>query len=396
MKKVSLTLLLLFLLVGCANTASTTTSTTASTDHPTTTSTTTITTTTTTTTTLNRLEEVANLRILDNELRWNAVVGANIYHLTINGVSVQTEETAWSIEELDYGMIEISIVASGEGVLDSNPVVTTLEFAPDLFGVYNFRIVDKILSWNPQPLADRYLIFINGDIITFPIDETTLPEDLFYDLSNLEPNAFYEISVAVGYRQWTSGWSSFLQYDGAFEYNGLFAFTYALSQTDDLVFELGGVDTQILQIEGEGFLGGEVQKISWEGNDVTFHKEYLQDLSYGEKSFLFTTSEGIYEIRIDVVDTRKPYLVSSSQINVALGADAVVTFELYDGEFVSLSGNDITEDDYSVVGNVLTISGSYIQAIFQRDAERTVLILGYYLTANEHITVGYLFIRIQS
>jgi hypothetical protein len=350
----------------------------------------------TTTTTLNRLEEVANLRILGNELRWNAVVGANIYQLTINGVSVQTEETAWSIEELDYGMIEVSIVASGEGVLDSNPVVTTLEFAPDLFGVYNFRIVDKVLSWNPQPLADRYLILINDEIITFPVDETSLPEDLFYDLSGLEPNEYYEISVAVGYRQWTSVWSYFLHYDGAFEYNGLFAFTYALSQTDDLVFALGGADLAIHQIEGEGYFEGGALRISHIDGVVTFHKEYLQELSYGEKSFLFTTSEGIYEVRIDIVDTRKPYLVSSSQINVTLGADAVVTFELYDGEFVSLSGNDITENDYAVVGNVLTINGGYIQSIFQRDPERTVLILGYYLTANEHITVGYLFIRIAN
>jgi hypothetical protein len=129
---------------------------------------------------------------------------------------------------------------------------------------------------------------------------------------------------------------------------------------------------------------------------LTMKGVFLDTIAYGTHFMLFYTSIGIIELQLQIIDTRKPFMISSSQINVILGEDVVLEFELFDGGFVDLSGNDITMEDYHFEGSTLRIHGDYIQRIFTRDPDRSVLILGYTLSANQHITIGYLFIRIAS
>jgi hypothetical protein len=186
-----------------------------------------------------------------------------------------------------------------------------------------------------------------------------------------------------------------LTYDGAFQFSKIYALDYSLEQTTDLYLDFEIAEMELYSIEGEGYFEGGMLRISYASGVLRIHREYIEELSYGEYTFLLTTSEGLIELQLLIYDTRKPYLVSSSQVYLTLGDDAVIEFKLYDGTFNSLSGNDISSEDYSIVGSTLTIDGEYIESIFTRDVERTVIILGYYISTGSHVILGYIYIRLN-
>lgn len=379
-------IILILLLGGCQLTSTTATSTSTTTAEPTTT------TFTTTTTVYGTPEEV---RIVEKYLLWNMVEGATSYEITIDEVLYTSELPLVSIAELSYGWLDISIVAIGPNAIDSLPASVSLEFIPDLAAPAGIRILEGVLYWDITPEATYYLVVIDENTFSILGEGSNPPTDLSYPLESLSVNQYHSIYVIAGLDAWVSEPSTTILYDGSFEFTGSYTLEYSLESTEDLSFEFGTETTNLYSIEGEGYVEGGMLRISYVDGMLRFHREYLEELSYGEFVFTLTTSDGIFEIQLSIYDTRKPYMISSSQIDVVLGVDVILDFMLFDGEFVSLSGNDITSEDYLVVGSQLTISGDYIQFIFTRDSERTVLILGYTLTANEHITIGYLFIRIQ-
>ncbi len=349
--------------------------------------------TTTTTVFYSTPEEV---RIVEKYLIWNDVEGATGYEITINQTIFISELALLALAELPYGWLDISIIATGPNAEDSLPATVSLEFVPDMAAPTGIRILEGVLYWDVTPEATYYIVVIDDNNIPILGEGVNPPVDLSYSLSSLSVNQYHSIYVLAGLDLWVSESSTTIVYDGSFEYTGSYTLDYSLESTEDLTLEFGTETTNLYSIEGEGYFEGGMLRISYIDGILRFHREYLEELSYGEFVFMLTTSDGIFEIQLLIYDTRKPYMISSSQIYVSFGVDVVLDFMLFDGEFMSLSGNDITEEDFLVEGSRLTISGDYIQFIFTRDPERTVLILGYTLAANEHITIGYLFIRIQT
>lgn len=380
-------LLLILILSGCVLPSSSTGSTTSATN----------TTTTTTMTTIPVLyPSPENIHFVGSTMVWDAIPQVSGYELMINDSLYTTYEASFSLAEIDYGSLEISIVAFGANAERSLPTTIEIDYVPHLEAPQGVRILDGVLYWDETANASHYIVVI--DAVTYDVlgEGTNPPTDLSYSLSSLSANEYHSIYVLAAFANWLSEPSATVSYDGTFEFSGSFALEYSLESLEDLTLEFENKSMLLYKIEGEHFYEGGILGMGYDAGILCFHRDYLEELSYGEFVFTLATSDGIYEIQLTIKDTREPFLVSSSQIYVVLGNDVVLDFELYDGEFLDLSGNDITVADYTFEGSQLTISGDYIQYIFNRDPDRTVLILGYTLSANEDITIGYLFIRIQT
>jgi len=89
----------------------------------------------------------------------------------------------------------------------------------------------------------------------------------------------------------------------------------------------------------------------------------------------------------------KPTLSSGSSVNYTEGSDLVLTFELYDGEFVSLSGNGIEAADYQYGGGQVTIDSAFFDSVFTNNPEQDVIVLSYTLSYSGGAVVGYVYIH---
>jgi hypothetical protein len=81
-----------------------------------------------------------------------------------------------------------------------------------------------------------------------------------------------------------------------------------------------------------------------------------------------------------------------------IGKDVEVIFNLCEYNFSSLSGNNITEDDYVYADGVLTIYQTYVDRILEAQPDRKMLILAFVIARDDrmHTVIGYIFIKTQT
>lgn len=388
MKKSYLILLLIVFLSGCQTTTLSTTLSTSTNPSSTTTSTTVTTTTT--------LPSVLNMTLQNGVLTWSEVMNATSYSLTLvielipfPESEIIVNEPSYTLENVPFGNLTVIVQAYNGDTPISTPTQFTFVYHPLLVAPSIISIENGMLKWNAVEHATNYTIFVNNHPVM-----SVLADTLEMDIDSLlDPLLEYSITIVTKFQSWESPHSQPLLYSRTFEHVQTINFTFSKADGISFTYDFTNLELDILQFEGD--LDIEQEDYSFANGILSIPKEFFESLAYGEYQVQIYANIGLILLNIQIVDTRKPYMVSSSQIYVSLGQSATLEFVLYDGEIVSVSGNDITEADYTVEGATLIINGEYIQRIFTRDPERTVLILGYTLSANQHITIGYLFIRIQ-
>jgi len=90
-----------------------------------------------------------------------------------------------------------------------------------------------------------------------------------------------------------------------------------------------------------------------------------------------------------------PTLTSDSSIDYTAGTDVVLTFNLYEGSFVMLSGNGIEATDYELSGSQVTIDSDYIDSVFTANPGQDVIVLSYTFSYSGGAVVGYVYIHIS-
>ncbi len=131
---------------------------------------------------------------------------------------------------------------------------------------------------------------------------------------------------------------------------------------------------------------------TYTGNNVLIKWEYLETLQLGEGYFLLETSAGLLDLVINVTDTRKPEITSPVSVIYQMDTDLVFEYEVYAGEFVMISGNDITADDYTYDDDSFTIDFDYMHGKFLESSEREALILQVLFNYPEGVVYNIIFI----
>lgn len=117
------------------------------------------------------------------------------------------------------------------------------------------------------------------------------------------------------------------------------------------------------------------------------------DLSLLEVDHIYTIqvkangsdSSSIYSTAL-YFDTTVPPLTYVS------GENIVIELTLDGGVFGELNGNGISEYDYSISGNTLTINFSFFESLLIDNPSRTTVIISYSIVDNDLTTIGYIFI----
>ncbi|MFU8792787.1 MAG: hypothetical protein ACNA7K_02070 [Acholeplasmataceae bacterium] len=104
-------------------------------------------------------------------------------------------------------------------------------------------------------------------------------------------------------------------------------------------------------------------------------------------------SESI-EILVEI-DQDNPSLITAASMTFG-GTDMVFIFNLLGAQFLGLSGNNITSNDYHFSDDTLIINPLFVEQILNENPDRKSVILSYQIQLDDDFIVGYLFINIES
>jgi len=170
------------------------------------------------------------------------------------------------------------------------------------------------------------------------------------------------------------------------------AFVYSVLSTFDLKIQDLPNELKVTEVKkGSEMLTSAI--FIHEGNQLFLKSSYLKGLSLGEHVLSFETDQGIFTITLTLVNTDRPYMISTSTVFTDFSSDLTFEFELFGGSIQSVSGNEIQSSHYRIKNQQLTIKSQFIEQSFNQDPSRETLIIGYTLQSGNNIVVGYLFIK---
>ena len=119
---------------------------------------------------------------------------------------------------------------------------------------------------------------------------------------------------------------------------------------------------------------------------------YLQSLPLGNYTYEIYVSKGKFDIMITIIDTELPYITTHNTVTFN-DNDLTFTFELFGGSILSLSGNNISIADYTIIDEELVIKRAYIKNYFISNPEETVLTITYNLQLGNSLLINDIIIR---
>lgn len=244
----------------------------------------------------------------------------------------------------------------------------------------NLRIYEDMVSFDSVDFATSYVIEINGEEI-----EIT---DTYYSLIGYGTFNVRVKAKAEGYIDSTyTRISSFVWLD---DYQDV-SLNYSIHRSTDLfIYDFDEMTYVISLFSRDTFI--DRQDYYLDDDILYFSSNYLQSLSLGSYTYEIYVSKGKFNITITIIDTELPYMTSH---NTATYDDQDMTFifELFGGSITSLSGNDISIADYTIIGEELVIKRAYINQYFISNPEETSLSIKYNLQLGNSFVFGYLFIE---
>lgn len=324
-----------------------------------------------------KLNTPKNIKIDQKIISWDEVKKASSYKVIIDEEEFTVVDNYFNLSEYPNGSYNVQIKAISRGFIDSDPleaIINIYDVVSDIPS--NLLISDKKLTWDYIEGVTSYIVSIND--VEYEVNNNE------FDLSDLPLNYFYTIKVKVK----DGLFSNEVVYETFVITDEVYKVTFNKNTTNNLEYELNS-KFDLLKVYKED---EEIFKGYFDVEDrLVISKEYLVTLSYKMHYFDLYTSIGIIKLELTIIDDRKPYIISDSNI-VFSGEDLILEFQLYDGRIVSVFGNNITTNDYVVDENKLIIKSEYINGIFVNESKNT-LILGYHLSSNTHEVIGYIFIK---
>ena len=328
-----------------------------------------------------------NIMYLDEVVSWDLVDDATSYSIKINNDVYSTEETLFSLETFPNGTYDIRVRTHKDDVSSyfSPAISITINRTYQTFD--EVTLSNHILSWSEILGVSSYEIY---DAMTLLATTSNASIDL--TLLDLEIHELYQIRVAALYPTTDRIFSNTYIYhtyedlditiQTTFNHNQVEVLSICVGSQlniDYILFENQLIDSSLYSLD-EGMLN-----LLHDG----FHPDEL-----GLQELTILTPSGFITVIIDVVNILNPALISDDHIIYQEDMDMSFTFELNGGEFIGLSGNNITTDDYTFEDELLVIKASYIHRLLEDNPNRETVILVYQLSKGSNVIMGFIFINI--
>ncbi|GEM_PF-3704901 len=355
MKKLLMTVLLATLLVGCKSAE----------DEP-------------------MLAVPTNLVHEEDAIRWDAVDDAGYYTVEIDGTEELVSTNEYSLLELADGTYVFRVRANRMDRQSefSEPLEITLSRTYEIPRNVNYQ--GGVLEWTLDGEAISFEVAVNDQTYTTETTQMTLP---FHE------DGLFTIRVKAIYATGSSVWSEPVYHHTFPEASQAFDADFNRLLPIDLRVDAVLTEPVIaLFRNGRGFLPDEWLDI--QTDRVYIASSWLAVLTPGEHVIqIITTSERI-DVTLEVYEDASPAMISPNTV-LFEGNDLSFEFALFGGEFVTVSGADIGTADYVFDDDTLIVSASFISAIATEQPDRETVILSYQLSAQDDITIGYIFIRLH-
>lgn len=332
---------------------------------------------------LTRLETPTNLRYENYEVHFDAVENAEMYILEVNGVTHELTDTMFELPMIST--YDVRVKSRAEGYQDSyytEMLNFTVEF--DFVSPSNINLIDGILFWDPVPNALSYLINVDG--LTYSTSDTSMEISLYSSIQK-------EIKIRSIYRLGVSDYSIPIYASSEITVLSSVTKNYSTLSTFDLEVKSFENNPSVMSIRNIADELVDLSNILIANNKIFFKSSFLQSQLTGLHIYIIETNFGYHQVKINITNTDRPYMISGSEILTDFKEDVTIEFELFGGNFLSMSGNDISVYEYTISGNKVTIDKEFMVSQFIKVPSRTTLILGYTLESGDNVVIGYIFIK---
>src|SRR5690554_5557437 len=319
------------------------------------------------------LDQVSNLRLEEQLLKWDVVNNADEYIVRIGEIIKKTTEAELELQSLslDSGEYTVTIYAKAQGFKESKPKEFTINYtAPVSPKITNLRVEANVLKWNSVE-GESYIVSINSEEFTIDVSE--------FSLSELEENKFYEIKVRASRGEWsdTYNYETFVNLDEV-------QYSYNKYISENLSILL---DSELIKITTNNSSVLDSKNYQLVDANLIVKKDFLSNIKDGNYSFVIYTTQNKFNITINVFYNNKPYMITNNVVEFT-GEDLEFVFELLNGTITQVTGNTITSEDYLINENKLVIKKEFISKVLNNDQARISIILNYQLTANTDHVLG--------
>lgn len=316
-----------------------------------------------------------NLRfeVSSNTLRWDSVPDALSYVLSVDGQTIDLNQTSYVIN-LPSGRYEVKVRA----VYETGQSRYTVPIMIDIIKneTLNYQVSND-LTFDLVPGATHYQLKVYNALNDVILDEAiTSPFNLDDFMGNLrfELFAYYQTSVI-------SSEIFFINFQGL---------TYTKDTLD--------LNISLLESVSEFYM-----------NDNLISSEYYNQSDLElilSTSFLDQKTDDTYVMKfvgsfttyrfLTITSYERPIIVSNSQATYN-GSDLIFIFDLKGGSFEGLASTPvITLTDYSFDEQTLVISKDFIENILSNEPTRQRIIFSYVISNGPYTVIGYLTVNLNN
>lgn len=273
--------------------------------------------------------------------------------------------------------IESTIVESTTSTIPTTIITSTL-LPVDLSTPMNFQIINnKMLTWDACPGAKKYIVTANDTEYEVTFN--------FFNLNQLQDNTLYSIKVRAVNDESQSVDTEAIEYSNFESSVVTLSVLYSINLNHDFTVDIDHLSSIYdikYSLEEEM-----INRENWDFNNgiLTIKKNYLESINNLTPSLLLYTSSGIIELNVVFTDINEPYPIKGQTYIQNANQDVTIRFEMMDGILLSLTGNGITEEDYSFEASILTISSSFLDPLFTDNPARNIMIGLNYLVGEDSV-----------
>lgn len=110
-------------------------------------------------------------------------------------------------------------------------------------------------------------------------------------------------------------------------------------------------------------------------NTIQIKSDYLKTLTIGKYNYILNINDVPFEIEIEIINNDNPYLMINNNYYFNPALDIIIRFDPINSILQNISGDELTNKDFKLDDNVITINKDFINNYFDEHPEYSLYVL---------------------